>query len=246
MKDPFKAKPDAKTINKIVLAVIDTDRRDYLLKFTADLLGVNKTNIINGDIMIHHVTIIPFIVVACITSCNVYYMRDIGQVIISLVECIEVLLKFNELRTFTPSDKIDCTKKFVKAMTRGVTASKAFAWAVNNSNVIGYNNNNNNNSFRNRSRGGYNNNRGGFNNNRRSRGRGRGRGGTSRGGFNNWNDRNPSNNNNPPNPRNNRTLDSNNNRGGSSNNKGNEPSGHYCTGFNCKTYGCPLKAWHHI
>ena len=177
----------------MVLATMDSNIREYCINTTVHQVGCNKSLISSGEQILVNGMAIAHIIIACIASCNAYYIQDVGELILTSNETLNILLKFNNMRCPTLLEKSNAVKKFVERMCAGDSATHAFSWAVNNTTVIDTNtyftSNNNNNISNNSRRGG----KGRYNN--RGGSSRRGRGGYQRNNNNNNNSRGFNNNN---------------------------------------------------
>ena len=237
----------------MVLATMDSDIREFCIHTTINQMGCSKGMISTGEQILVNGMAIAHIIIACITSCNAYYIQDVGELILTSNETLGILLKFNNMRCPTLLEKTNAVKKFVKRMCAGDSATQAYSWAVNNTTVINtatYFTNNSNNNISNNSR------RGG-------RGKYHNRGGSSRRGRGGYNQRNNNRgyNNNSGNNNNNYTGNqngfqsnsqvsngnNNNNGNGRNNNRNNittpvqEFTQHFCTGPNCNHPQCNFR-----
>ena len=227
--DAHRAKPTFQDVNKWVISSLPLDIRTFVINQTQNLTGVARNQILSGNQMLLSSIVLPhYISIASSAAIAYYYGDDIGSVILLQGEIQKVMLLHSIFRGANVKDKVHATLSYVnKILSEKILPGDAWSYALNNTNKNYMDGN-----FSNR----YNNTTRGRGRNFTSRGRGRGYNNNNNVRSNNGNIQN-NNNTNSNKKRNNGNFNNNNHDAGANNS-------HYCTGRDCKYFGCPLKAFY--
>ena len=81
-KDPDQAKPNTKVIYKTALNMLPDQCKSILIDSSARIQNIEASKLVSGEVMPSHFDILPFVIIAAIAICNIYYETDVIKLLL--------------------------------------------------------------------------------------------------------------------------------------------------------------------